>query len=91
MTVTSEVKGQVFAIDTIMYNGDPNKLINMVFMSDGFQAAELPDYKTKVQNLSNYLFTISPFNFHVTLKVFGLGLINDSLNFTGCVQKLILF
>ena len=62
LTVTSEVKGQVFAIDTIMYNGDPNKLINMVFMSDGFQAAELPDYKTKVQNLSNYLFTISPFS-----------------------------
>jgi hypothetical protein len=62
LTPTSEVKAQVFVVDTIMYNGDPNKFINMVFMSDGFQEAELSDYKTKVQNLSNYLFTISPFS-----------------------------
>ena len=62
LTVTSEIKAQVFVVDTILYNGDPNKFINMVFMSDGFQEAELSDYKTKVQNLSNYLFTIPPFS-----------------------------
>ena len=62
LTTTSEVKAQVFVVDTIIYNGDPNKVINMVFMSDGFQEAELSDYKTKIQNLSNYLFTISPFS-----------------------------
>ena len=62
LTATSEVKAQVFLVDTIIYNGSPDKFINMVFMGDGFQEAELSDYKTKVQNLSNYLFSLSPFS-----------------------------
>lgn len=59
--ITPVVQAQTFPVDTLLYNGNPNKFINFVFLSDGFQNAELATFKTKAQDMMNYLFTIPPF------------------------------
>lgn len=61
-TETSTLHAQTFQLDTILYNGDPNKFINFVFMGDGYQNSQLGTYKSDVQNVTDYLFTISPFS-----------------------------
>lgn len=53
---------QQYKVDTIVYNGSPDKFINLVFLGDGFRAAELPVYLENARKLSNYLFSISPFS-----------------------------
>jgi hypothetical protein len=53
---------QTFTLDTIRYNGNPGVFINLVFMGDGFQSGQLSSYDANVQNLTNYLFTVSPFS-----------------------------
>ena len=52
---------QSYSVDTIQYNGDPNKIINFVLIGDGYQANQLNAYITDAVNLSNYLFSVSPF------------------------------
>ena len=53
--------GQVFVVDTVQYNGDPGKYINLVFMGDGFRQEELDNYLTNTRSLTNYIFNSSPF------------------------------
>ncbi|HOZ88231.1 MAG TPA: M64 family metallopeptidase, partial [Bacteroidia bacterium] len=62
LTGKYKVSAQTFTVDTILYNGNSNNYIDLVFMGDGFQAGQLSSYINSVQNLSNYLFTISPFS-----------------------------
>ena len=57
----TKLSGQQFKLDTIVFNGDPGKFINLVFLGDGFQAAELPAYLENARKLNDYLFSISPF------------------------------
>jgi len=52
---------QAFKIDTIVYKGDPARFVNLVFLGDGFQTAELRTYLENVRDLNNYVFSISPF------------------------------
>lgn len=59
--ITSGVQAQTFPVDTLLYNGNPNKFINIVFLGDGFQNAQLATFKTKAQDMMNYLFTTAPF------------------------------
>jgi len=35
LSTSISVKSQTFDIDTILYNGDPDKFINFVYMGDG--------------------------------------------------------
>ena len=56
------VTAQTFEVDTIVYHGNPNKFINIVFLGDGYQNSELSSYITDVQNASDYLFTLTPFD-----------------------------
>lgn len=60
-TGTFNASAQTFSVDTILYNGNPNKYINLVFMGDGFQSGQLSSYIAKVNTLSNYLLSISPY------------------------------
>lgn len=55
------LSAQTYQTDTIFYNGSSSKFINIVFVSEGFQSTELSAYITNVQNLTNYLFNITPF------------------------------
>ncbi len=52
---------QIFPVETILENGLPEKRINYVFLSDGYQSGELPTYITQVQAMKDYLFTQTPF------------------------------
>ena len=52
---------QVFPVQTILENGLPEKRINYVFLSDGYQAAELPAYIGQIQAMRDFLFTQPPF------------------------------
>lgn len=61
LTGKNNVSAQSFTVDTILYNGTPDKFINFVFMGDGFQTSGFSDFSTNVQNTSDYLFNISPF------------------------------
>ncbi|MFZ6011503.1 MAG: M64 family metallopeptidase [Bacteroidota bacterium] len=55
------VLGQVFPVDTLFKNGDVDKRINLVFLSDGYQAHELGQYLSDVNAILNDLFSQSPF------------------------------
>lgn len=54
-------QAQVFSVDTVLYNGSSSKLINLVFMGDGFQGSEMNSYIDNVRTVSNYLLNTSPF------------------------------
>ena len=54
------VKSQTYTIDTILYNGDPNKFINIVYLGDGYTTNELSSFTENTTNSTNYLFTIQP-------------------------------
>ena len=57
-----KTQAQQYKLDTIVFHGDPAKYINLVFLGDGFQTAELNDYLENARKLNNYLFSISPFS-----------------------------
>src|SRR5688572_16206063 len=54
-------EAQSYKVDTIVYNGDPARFINLVFMGDGFQTGALDSFLASARNLNNYLFSITPF------------------------------
>lgn len=52
---------QVFPVDTLIKTGPPSQRINIVFLSDGYQAAQLPQFVNDARTMANYLLTQSPF------------------------------
>jgi IgA Peptidase M64 len=52
---------QTFPVETIFENGAKDKRINLVFLSDGYQATELDRYITDVNTVLSSIFTQSPF------------------------------
>ncbi|WP_100616339.1 T9SS type A sorting domain-containing protein [Confluentibacter citreus] len=52
---------QVFDVEAIKISGDDDKRINLVILSEGYQASELPQFKTDAINFSNAMFNQSPF------------------------------
>ncbi len=61
MLTSIGTKAQTFTVDTILYNGNTDKLINIVFMGDGYQTSEFSSFTENSQSASDYLFSISPF------------------------------
>jgi IgA Peptidase M64/Secretion system C-terminal sorting domain len=55
-------QSQVFPVETIVDNGLPTKRVKFVFLSDGYTAAQLPEFITSVTNFKNNLFTQPPFS-----------------------------
>jgi hypothetical protein len=53
---------QVFEVAAIQDSGDPNKLINLVVMGDGYTAAQQPAFINKSTLITNYLFSQPPFS-----------------------------
>jgi hypothetical protein len=56
-----DLKAQTYDVDTLLYNGDVNKLINIVILGDGYTAAETAQFISNAETMSDYLFTVSPF------------------------------
>ena len=54
-------KAQTFPIDTIFYNGNINKLINMVILSDGYTSAEMGTFITDANSMVSNIFAQQPF------------------------------
>lgn len=52
---------QVYPVDTLQYQGAGSQFINLVFLGDGFQTSEAEAYNTAARQLTNYLFSVSPF------------------------------
>ena len=52
---------QVFTVDTILYQGEQDYPINLVFLGDGFLESELQDFREIAETYTNLLFTVDPF------------------------------
>lgn len=52
---------QVFPVDTLMRNGTRSNRINIAYLADGYQAAELNTFFTNASAINNQLFSQSPF------------------------------
>ncbi len=59
--VSTTTNAQVFPVETILNNGVQEKRIKYVFLSDGYQAGELPTYLAQVSAMKDYLLTQTPF------------------------------
>ncbi|MEP7109669.1 MAG: M64 family metallopeptidase [Ferruginibacter sp.] len=52
---------QTYPVDTLMRNGERGNRINLVYLSDGYQAAQLPTYITNATTINDAFFAQSPF------------------------------
>ena len=52
---------QTFRVDTILYQGDMDYPINLVFLGDGFLEGDLQDFRDVAEIYANELFTVDPF------------------------------
>ena len=56
------VQSQVFDVDTILYRGSSNKYINIVLLSDGYQASELDKFISDAESFKDDFLLERPFN-----------------------------
>jgi len=56
------IAGQVFDVENIKLSGDIDKRINLVILSDGYQASELAQFKSDAISFMNSMFSQSPFS-----------------------------
>src|SRR5258705_2571788 len=52
---------QTYPVDTLMQNGERNNRINLVYLSDGYQSAQLPTYMINATTINNAFFSQAPF------------------------------
>ena len=52
---------QVFTVDTLFRNGERTNRINFVYISDGYQSAELNTFITNANTINNSMFSQTPF------------------------------
>ncbi len=52
---------QIYTVDSLMRNGVRNNRVNLVYLSDGYLAAQLPGYITNANTINNALFGQAPF------------------------------
>src|SRR5687767_4126792 len=73
----NNVNSQILQVDTLQYKGDINVYINLVIMGDGYTIAEQNDFISDATDLSNYLFTQSPWlNYLNYFNVFAIRVIS---------------
>lgn len=73
----TSINSQVFEVETIKYNGDPNKFINLVILGDGYTSFQQSIFITKATELSNYLFAQSPWsNYKNYFNVYAIKVIS---------------
>lgn len=57
----SPISAQVFDVDTLLYNGNNDSHINLVILSDGYQAQELPLFVADATTFTNAFFNERPY------------------------------
>lgn len=64
---------QVLPVDTILFNGDKSKLLNIVMMGDGYTSGEQSLFVTDATNIKDYFFSQAPFsNYANYFNVFAI-------------------
>ncbi len=75
--IVNNLNAQVFEVDTLQYNGDETKYINLVIMGDGYTSSEQEDFIVDAQNLSTYVLSQAPFsNYLKYFNVFAIKVIS---------------
>lgn len=71
--IGSSVNAQIFDVDTILYNGDNDKHLNIVILSDGYVVEDLDKFSIDAENISNALFDEVPYlNYQNYFNVFAI-------------------
>jgi hypothetical protein len=64
---------QVLPMDTLLYNGDRSKLLNIVMMGDGYTSGEQAQFVADAKNVKDYFFSQAPFtNYMNYFNVFAI-------------------
>lgn len=53
---------QTFPVDTLLYNGDPSRYLNIVIVGDGYTAAEQAKLRTDAEGLADLVLKKRPFS-----------------------------
>ena len=73
---------QVFSVDTLMRNGERNNRVNLVYLSDGYTAAEITNYIGNATAINDALFLQTPFaEYKIGLHPFGVIITNSKAEF----------
>lgn len=75
------LSGQIFDVDTLLYNGDPERFINVVILGDGYMENELETFSEDALSFSDALFGKSPFDQYK--NYFNVFIINVPSNESG--------
>jgi hypothetical protein len=73
--------GQIFDKDTIIYNGNSDKHINLVILSDGYTSGELSKFVTDATYFTSEFFSATPFSNYK--KYFNVFIIKVPSNQSG--------
>ncbi|MBL0030902.1 MAG: T9SS type A sorting domain-containing protein [Bacteroidetes bacterium] len=75
---STQIKAQVFKVDTLLYNGDPDKRINLVIMGDGYTISDTTLFRTNAMSVMNYFISTPPFNMYSNFfNFFGIEVISN--------------
>lgn len=78
LMITCHSQAQVFNVDTLLFNGNTNKYINLVILGDGYTASEQQDFITDATKIRDYLFTKAPWkNYFNYFNVFGIEVVSQ--------------
>ncbi len=71
-------KAQVFDVDTLVYNGDVNRYINIAVLGDGYTDAEQGKFISDATNFANYLFNDAPWSHYKKyFNIFAVKVISE--------------
>lgn len=74
----------VFEVDTLLYNGSTEKIINVVILGDGYLASELPKFEQDAEKFGLYYLSESPFKEYKNF--FNLFIVKTPSNVTGAAM-----
>lgn len=60
--LASLAAAQTFPVDTLLYNGDPSRYLNIVIVGDGYTASEQDKLRTDAESLSDLVLKKRPFS-----------------------------
>lgn len=77
LVLSAKLPAQVLQVDTLRYNGHPDRYINFVILGDGYTAAEQDKLVNDAASLADYLFNQSPWaNYANYFNVFAIRVIS---------------
>ncbi len=77
LLLSISLQAQTFEVVPILDNGNPDKHLNLVIMGDGYTDVEQDAFVNTAQNISNYLFSISPWSAYKNyFNVFAIKVIS---------------